>query len=77
MEDWHNFSADYDKTLLAWHDNFENNWHKISSKYNEWFYRMWKHYLLACAGAFRSRTNQLWQIVLSKKGVPGGYNSIR
>ena len=22
MEDWHNFGADYDKTLMAWHDNF-------------------------------------------------------
>jgi cyclopropane-fatty-acyl-phospholipid synthase len=77
MEDWHNFSTDYDRTLMSWHENFENNWHRIKSKYNERFYRMWKLYLLACAGAFRSRTNQLWQIVLSKKGVPGGYESIR
>ncbi len=23
MEDWHNFGADYDKTLMAWHANFE------------------------------------------------------
>ena len=22
MEDWHNFGADYDKTLMAWHKNF-------------------------------------------------------
>jgi cyclopropane-fatty-acyl-phospholipid synthase len=25
MEDWHNFGVDYDKTLLAWHDNVERN----------------------------------------------------
>jgi cyclopropane-fatty-acyl-phospholipid synthase len=38
---------------------------------------MWKYYLLSCAGTFRSRCQQLWQIVLSKKGVPGGYESVR
>jgi len=77
MEDWHNFGADYDKTLMAWHKNFEDNWNKIKSNYDEKFYRTWKYYLLSCAGSFRARKNQLWQIVLSKKGVPGGYKSIR
>ncbi len=79
LEDWHNFGMDYDKTLMAWHSNFVRNWEKISQnkKYNERFYRMWNYYLLSCAGGFRARKNQLWQIVLSKKGVPGGYESIR
>lgn len=77
MEDWHNFSADYDKTLIAWYRNFENNWNKIKSDYDERFRRMWKYYLLSCAGAFRARKNQLWQILLSKKGVVGGYKSLR
>ena len=77
MEDWHNFSADYDKTLMAWHTNFESHWDEIKSNYDESFHRMWVYYLLSCAGAFRARRNQLWQIVLSKKGVVGGYKSIR
>ena len=77
VEDWHNFGTDYDKTLMAWYSNFEDNWDKIKSNYDERFYRMWRYYLLACAGSFRSRKNQLWQIVLSKKGVAGGYKSIR
>jgi cyclopropane-fatty-acyl-phospholipid synthase len=77
MEDWHNFSADYDKTLMAWHQNFTSNWDKIKSGYDNQFYRMWEYYLLSCAGSFRARSNQLWQIVLSKGGVPGGYKSIR
>lgn len=77
MEDWHNFSADYDKTLMAWHENFSKYWGELESSYDERFYRMWKYFLLSCAGAFRSRENQLWQIVLSKPGVPGGYRSIR
>lgn len=29
-------------------------------------YRMWKYYLMSCAGFFRSRQGQLWQLVLSK-----------
>jgi cyclopropane-fatty-acyl-phospholipid synthase len=32
---------------------------------------MWSSYLLSCAGAFRARSVQLWQIVLSKAGVTG------
>lgn len=73
LEDWHNFSADYDKTLMEWYKNFEISWEILKSNYDERFYRMWRYYLLACAGLFRSRTTQLWQIVLSKKGVSGGY----
>lgn len=79
MEDWHNFGADYDKTLMAWFKNFNKNWQKIkkSTNLDERFYRMWKLYLLSCAGSFRARSLELWQIVLSKKGVTGGYRSIR
>jgi len=78
MEDWHNFGADYDKTLMAWYENFNSNWKKLKSIYDERFYRMWKYFLLSSAGAFRARgKNQLWQIVLSQKGIVGGYKSIR
>ncbi len=78
MEDWHNFSADYDRTLMAWYTNFEEHWSELekTGKYSERFHRMWRYYLLSCAGMFRARKNQLWQIVLSPKGVPGGYQSI-
>lgn len=77
MEDWHSFGADYEKTLLAWFDNFDRSWGELKDKYRERFYRMWKYYLLSCAGAFRARSLQLWQIVLSPKGIPGGYRSFR
>lgn len=77
VEDVHNFGADYDKTLMAWFDNFNKAWPKLKDQYNERFYRMWKYYLLSCAGSFRCRQNQLWQLVLSKNGVEGGYQSIR
>lgn len=77
MEDWHNFGADYDKTLMAWFENFDRAWPSLKDQYNERFYRMWKYYLLTCAGMFRARNIQLWQVVLSKNGVPGGYTSTR
>ncbi len=77
VEDVHNFGADYDKTLMAWHKNFENKWHLFKEKYDERFHRMWNYYLLCCAGTFRARNAQLWQIVLSPNGVPGGYKSVR
>jgi len=77
MEDWHNFGSYYDKTLMCWFDNFDRSWEEIKSEYDERFYRMWKYYLLSAAGGFRARKNQLWQIVLSKNGVPYGYQSIR
>jgi cyclopropane-fatty-acyl-phospholipid synthase len=77
MEDWHNFSTDYDKTLQAWYHNFETNWPALKPIYGETFYRMWRYYLLSCAGAFRARRCQLWQVVLTKNGLPGGYASVR
>ena len=77
MEDWHNFGPDYDKTLMAWFSNFDANWPKLSEKYGDRFYRMWKYYLLSCAGAFRARDIQLWQVLLSKKGIPGGHETVR
>ena len=77
MEDWHSFGADYDRTLMAWHQNFENGWNELKTAYDERFHRMWRYYLLSCAGSFRARKNQLWQIVLSRQGVPGGYRSFR
>lgn len=78
IEDLHNFGADYDKTLMAWFRNLNDNWERLKNKYSERFYRMWKYFLLSSAGAFRARNkNQLWQLVLSKNGVPDGYISVR
>lgn len=69
MEDWHNLGPHYDKTLMAWHENFQNNWGRLEGKYDECFKRMWEYYLLSCAGAFRARKIQLWQLVFTKCGT--------
>jgi cyclopropane-fatty-acyl-phospholipid synthase len=72
MEDWHNFGADYDLTLSAWHKRFIEIWPQIESNYSLRFKRMFSYYLNACAGAFRARDLQLWQIVFSPEGRDGG-----
>ena len=73
IEDWHNFGADYDRTLQAWRDNVEAAWGALDPRYDERFRRMWRFYLAASMATFRSRRAQLWQLVLSPQGVPGGY----
>ncbi|MFA5197654.1 MAG: cyclopropane fatty acyl phospholipid synthase [Patescibacteria group bacterium] len=77
MEDWHNFGTDYDKTLMAWFNNFNSAWPKLREKYGDKFYQMWKYYLLSLAGGFRARNIQLWQIVFSKAGSQIEYKSVR
>ncbi len=73
LEDVHNFGAHYDPTLLAWEANFRAAWPRFEGRYGERFYRMWRFYLLSCAAAFRARSIELYQFVLSKQGVLGGY----
>jgi len=78
LEDWHNFGPDYDRTLMAWEANFLNAWPDLqqSEGLDERFYRMWLYYLNCCAGAFRSRGLNLWQMVFSHGDVPR-YVSVR
>lgn len=77
IEDWHNFGRDYDRTLMAWHEQFVRRWPEIAARYGERFFRMWQYYLLSCAGYFRSRQGQLWQLVLTKRHRQSMYRSIR
>ncbi len=71
MEDWHNFGSDYDKTLMAWYQRFQECWPEIADNYSDRFKRMFTYYLNACAGAFRARDIQLWQVVFSR-GIENG-----
>src|SRR5262249_31476580 len=69
VEDWHNFGADYDRTLQAWARNFEQAWPSLRSRFDERFHRTWRYYLLTSAGTFRARRSHLWQIVLTQRGL--------
>lgn len=77
LEDLHNFSADYAKTLRAWDVNFQAAWPELKEKYGEPFRRMWLYYLNGCEALFNARMVQLYQIVYSKGGVIGGYSAAR
>jgi cyclopropane-fatty-acyl-phospholipid synthase len=70
LEDWHCFGPDYERTLMSWYENFEAAWPELSENYDERFRRAWRYYLLSSAGAFRSRGNELWQVVWST-GIDG------
>ncbi len=78
LEDLHNFSADYDHTLMAWHLNFSRARERIeqAAHLGRRFYRIWEYYLLSCAAMFRARRAQLLQMVLSPEGVSGGYRRV-
>jgi cyclopropane-fatty-acyl-phospholipid synthase len=73
IEDWHEFGTDYDRTLQAWRENIECAWPTLDPRYDQRFRRMWRYYLACSMAGFRTRQNQLWQIVLSPNGVRDGY----
>ncbi|MBD7911893.1 MULTISPECIES: cyclopropane-fatty-acyl-phospholipid synthase family protein [Clostridium] len=56
----------YQKTLLCWYENFNNNIDEISKMFDERFVRMWKLYLGACAASFHNGMIDLHQILFSK-----------
>lgn len=69
VEDVHNIGPDYRPTLLAWWKNFEAGYPTLDqTKYDQRFYRMWRFYLLAAAGAVAARESQLWHFVLTHIG---------
>jgi cyclopropane-fatty-acyl-phospholipid synthase len=69
IEDLHNIGEHYDPTLMAWWKNFDAAWPRLEAKYGPTFYRMWKYYLLGCAGGFRARETQLCQFVFTRLGT--------
>src|SRR5436309_13764206 len=76
VEDVNNIGPNYDPTLLAWEENFRRAWPRFADRYGERFRRMWRFYLLSCAGAFRARSLQVFSILFSKEGNAIG-NSVR
>ena len=69
VEDVKNIGPNYDPTLLAWEENFRRTWPRFADRYGERFRRMWRFYLLSCAGAFRARSLQVFSILFSKEGT--------
>ncbi|MBK1632645.1 cyclopropane-fatty-acyl-phospholipid synthase [Thiohalocapsa halophila] len=78
FEDWHNFGPDYDRTLTAWWENLRRAWEPqgFAARCGEAQLRRWRYYLLACAGFFRARHGQLWQVVLCKHSRRARYRRV-
>jgi cyclopropane-fatty-acyl-phospholipid synthase len=72
VEDVKNIGPNYDPTLLAWEENFRTAWPRFADRYGERFRRMWRFYLLSCAGAFRARSLQVFSILFSKEATAIG-----
>ena len=77
LEDVHNFGPDYDRTLMAWDENFRAAWPELAPRYGERFRRMWRFYLMASAAHFRTRRIQLWQMLFSKPPQPEVPETVR
>jgi cyclopropane-fatty-acyl-phospholipid synthase len=71
VEDISNIGPNYDPTLLAWEESFRRAWRRFADRYGERFRRMWRFYLLSCAGAFRARSLQVFSILFSKEDAAG------
>ncbi len=56
----------YNRTLLCWRENFNNNIDEIEKIRGKEFARMWELYLCACAATFNNGIIDLHQILMSK-----------
>ncbi|HVR01295.1 MAG TPA: cyclopropane fatty acyl phospholipid synthase [Polyangia bacterium] len=68
-EDVQNLGEHYDRTLMAWWENFDAAWPSLRARYGDRFYRMWKYYLLTSAAYFRARQHNLFQMVATPVGA--------
>ncbi|MDX1974524.1 MAG: cyclopropane fatty acyl phospholipid synthase [Rickettsiales bacterium] len=73
VEDVYHMGPDYHPTFMTWNENFIKGWNKIKNNYDERFYRMWTYYLQSTAAGFRARRAQVWQMVMTPRGIVGGY----
>ena len=67
-EDWHCLSQDCERTFAAWRSNLALASDELSDRLDPRIFRVWGYFLNACIGGFRSRINQMWQIVYSSPG---------
>ena len=64
--DVENLRLHYNKTLLCWLRNFEENIEEVRKLFDERFIRMWEMYLSACAATFHNGIIDLHQILVTK-----------
>ncbi|AIW23000.1 cyclopropane-fatty-acyl-phospholipid synthase (plasmid) [Vibrio coralliilyticus] len=68
LEDLHNIGPHYDRTLMEWWSNIRPLWDREDMRGRTQQKRQWQFYLQTCAGTFRARDLQVWQLLLTHKG---------
>jgi cyclopropane-fatty-acyl-phospholipid synthase len=66
MEDWHNFGADYDKTLMAWSENFNKEWPRLKEMDT---IKVWKEHFIKSMPKLKDKADEvfyrMWNYYLS------------
>lgn len=66
VQDVESLRRHYVRTLLCWHERFEEHLPEIEQMFEERFIRMWRMYLCACAASFDNGVIDLHQILFVK-----------
>ncbi len=62
-----NYAADYERTVLLWHQRFNDVVHQVEKLgYDEQFVRMWRYYLSYCEAGFRDGHTGVYQYLMVK-----------
>jgi cyclopropane-fatty-acyl-phospholipid synthase len=78
LEDFHNFTSYYPRTLRAWNANFQQNWDRVRQLgFDDRFRRMWEIFLLSAAGTCQAREVIIFQALFSKGSRSTVYKSVR
>jgi cyclopropane-fatty-acyl-phospholipid synthase len=78
LEDFHNFTHFYPRTLRAWNAAFQEKWPRIrGGQFDERFRRMWEIYLLSAAGTCSAKEVIIFQAVFSKGRRQHLYSAVR
>jgi cyclopropane-fatty-acyl-phospholipid synthase len=61
------YGRDYERTVLAWHQRFNDVVHHVEQLgYDSAFIRMWRYYLSYCEAGFRDERTSVYQYLMSK-----------
>ena len=67
LHSWEEFSQNYYKTLIEWHNKFNNSLSNVRAQgFDDEFIRKWNYYLCYCAAGFKMRNVGVAQAIYSR-----------
>jgi cyclopropane-fatty-acyl-phospholipid synthase len=71
-ESVYRFGQDYQKTLVLWHEKFNQQLEAIKAQgFDQKFIRLWNLYLMYCAAGFAEKSTDVIQFTLRKSDTNG------